>query len=65
MTERVSDIFTLDRAACRQAVLSRFSTARMVEEHVALYDRVINSVRQGKSPVDEARSRPPRQLVAR
>jgi glycosyltransferase involved in cell wall biosynthesis len=64
MTERVSDVFTLDRKACREAVLSRFSTARVVEEHVALYERVISSVRQGKSPGDEARSRPPRRRVA-
>jgi hypothetical protein len=31
----------LDRAACRAEVESRFSTARMVEEHLALYERLL------------------------
>jgi glycosyltransferase involved in cell wall biosynthesis len=64
MTARVQDVLALDRAACRRVVLSRFSTARVVEDHLALYDRVINSVRHGRSAADEARSRPPRQLAA-
>jgi len=31
----------LDRRACRTAVAARFSTSRMVREHVALYERLL------------------------
>jgi glycosyltransferase involved in cell wall biosynthesis len=65
MAKAVIDVQSLDRAACRQAVLTRFSTARVVEDHLALYERVITSVRQGRAAVDEARSRPPHQRGAR
>jgi glycosyltransferase involved in cell wall biosynthesis len=65
MAARVIDVPALDRAACRDSVLSRFSTARVVEEHLALYDRVITAVQQGRSPADEARARPPRARTVR
>jgi glycosyltransferase involved in cell wall biosynthesis len=31
----------IDRAACRAAVVDRFSTGRMVDDHVALYQDVV------------------------
>jgi glycosyltransferase involved in cell wall biosynthesis len=40
MVKRVHQIDQIDRAACRAAVEQRFSTARMVEQHVALYEQV-------------------------
>jgi glycosyltransferase involved in cell wall biosynthesis len=33
----------LDRDACRQAVKERFSATRMVEDHLALYDRALRA----------------------
>ena len=37
------DAADLDRAACREVAESRFSTRRMVEDHLALYtDLVVN-----------------------
>jgi glycosyltransferase involved in cell wall biosynthesis len=63
MSARVSDVHTLDRAACHAAVLSRFSTSRVVEDHLALYSRVIRQVGRGRGAVEEAPSRPPRQRV--
>jgi glycosyltransferase involved in cell wall biosynthesis len=65
LSARVGDVMTLDRAACRNAVLTRFSTSRVVEDHLALYAKVIMSLGQERVPVEEARSRPPRQPVAR
>jgi len=41
MTKRMADIGDLDRRACRAAVERRFSTERMVADHVALYTRVL------------------------
>jgi glycosyltransferase involved in cell wall biosynthesis len=55
MAKRVIDAQTLDRAACRAAVMTRFSTARVVEEHVALYERVISSRRPGRSAAEPGR----------
>jgi glycosyltransferase involved in cell wall biosynthesis len=65
MVARVPDTLTLDRGACREAVLSRFSTARMVEDHLAMYELAIRSLEQGRRPSEEARSRPPRLQVVR
>jgi len=36
--ERVDEI---DRAACRQTVVERFSVERMAEEYLALYRRIL------------------------
>lgn len=41
MAKRMSDVDTLDRSACRRAVEERFSTQRMVAEHLDLYTRVL------------------------
>lgn len=65
MVARVPDALALDRAACRDAVLSRFSTARVVQDHVAMYELAIKSLKHGRRPSEEARSRPPRLQVAR
>jgi glycosyltransferase involved in cell wall biosynthesis len=65
MSRRVSDVGALDRKACRAAVLSRFSTSRVVEDHLALYQRMITSVGRGRASVEEAPSRPPRERVGR
>jgi len=40
MAKRVDEIDRIDRSRCRAQVEARFSTARMVEEHIALYERV-------------------------
>ena len=40
MAARLATIGSIDRADCRHAVESRFSTGRMVDDHVALYQRV-------------------------
>jgi glycosyltransferase involved in cell wall biosynthesis len=42
MVERVGDVDRLDRGACRAAVEGRFSTARMVDEHLELFASVID-----------------------
>lgn len=63
MVARVGDVAGLDRLACRQAVLSRFSTARVVEEHLAVYEHVIAAARRTRSPADATRGRAPRLLV--
>jgi glycosyltransferase involved in cell wall biosynthesis len=65
MVRRVADIAKLDRRACRDVVVSRFSTARVVEDHVATYERVIAAGKRGRGLPDEARSRPPRQRAVR
>jgi glycosyltransferase involved in cell wall biosynthesis len=41
MVARIADVAALDRAACRADVAARFSTTRMVQDHLALYDRVL------------------------
>jgi glycosyltransferase involved in cell wall biosynthesis len=50
MVARLPEVGWLDRAACRKAVESRFSTDRMVEEHVALYERLLSARREGRTP---------------
>lgn len=65
LAERLGELPALDRDACRAAVLSRFSTARVVEDHLALYERVISSARSGPRAGPEAPSRPPRQRAGR
>jgi glycosyltransferase involved in cell wall biosynthesis len=38
---RLGDLRRLDRGACRRAAEQRFSTARMVDDHLALFERVV------------------------
>jgi glycosyltransferase involved in cell wall biosynthesis len=42
MVERLSEVATLDRRACRRAVEARFSTRRMVDDHLALYRQLLD-----------------------
>jgi glycosyltransferase involved in cell wall biosynthesis len=65
MVAKVSDVGGLDRGGCRDAVLRRFTTARVVEDHVSLYERVISAVKHGRHATDEARARVPRPRGAR
>jgi glycosyltransferase involved in cell wall biosynthesis len=37
LVEAIQRVPDLNRAACRAAVIDRFSTARMVADHIALY----------------------------
>jgi glycosyltransferase involved in cell wall biosynthesis len=55
MAKRVIDVQALDRATCRAAIMTRFSTARVVEDHLALYQRVISSRRPGRSLSERVR----------
>lgn len=64
MVTRVDEISSIDRAACRGSVLRRFSTERVVEDHLALYRKVISSARQGHQPAEEARPRVPQRRGA-
>lgn len=41
MARRIADIDEIDRGACRRAAEDRFSTERMVADHLALYTRVL------------------------
>lgn len=41
LARRLGDVALLDREACRQAAVGRFSTERMVADHLALFERVI------------------------
>lgn len=41
MADDVARLDALDRAACRRAAEARFSTERMVREHLAVYEQVI------------------------
>ena len=41
MVDRLGEVGTLDRAACRADVAARFSTRHMVDEHLALYRRLL------------------------
>jgi glycosyltransferase involved in cell wall biosynthesis len=48
----------LDRAQCREAVAQRFTTHRMVAEHLALFERVVHETRGAAStptPIDGTR----------
>jgi glycosyltransferase involved in cell wall biosynthesis len=64
MVSELSRLADLERAACRDAVLTRFSTARVVDDHLALYEKVIAAARHGRRPSPEARPRTPRPRAA-
>lgn len=55
MAASVADVPSLDRAACRKAVETRFSVGRMVREHVALYRRMVDGAADA-APARAARS---------
>lgn len=41
LADVLARVHTLDRRACREAAAERFSTERMVAEHIALYEQVV------------------------
>jgi glycosyltransferase involved in cell wall biosynthesis len=41
LARRIGDVSLIDRAACREAAVERFSTQRMVDQHLSLFQRVI------------------------
>lgn len=43
MVQRLMELDRLDRRSCRRAAETRFSTARMVTDHLALYERVLSA----------------------
>ena len=43
MTARIAEIPSLDRAACRASVAARFSVSRFVDDHLALYRKVLGA----------------------
>jgi glycosyltransferase involved in cell wall biosynthesis len=42
LTQRIDEVDHLDRAACRAVVEQRFSTRRMVADHLALFERILS-----------------------
>jgi glycosyltransferase involved in cell wall biosynthesis len=50
MVARLPLASKLDRAACRRVAEEEFSTVRMVDDHVALYERLISARREGRTP---------------
>jgi glycosyltransferase involved in cell wall biosynthesis len=65
MIRHVAQVGSLDRDACRSAVSARFSTARVVADHVALYEQVLANEMAGPTSWEEARPRVPRLPVGR
>jgi glycosyltransferase involved in cell wall biosynthesis len=52
MSERLRDIGSFDRNKCRQRALERWTTARMVRDHLALYEQLqpwVRDVRAAKT----------------
>lgn len=45
MAKRMRDVATLDRSACRSTAEERFSTKRMVADHIRLYEQVLRGAR--------------------
>ncbi len=57
---KVDEIDTLDRAACRRAILERFSADAMVAAHVRLYEQILERSRpRADSAVRPRRSQSP------
>lgn len=55
MTHRLTEVPAIDRAACRRSAETRFSTHRMVEDHISLYRRLASR----RSRAIEDRDSPP------
>lgn len=54
MAEKLDLVGGLDRAACRASVEARFSTERMVADHLELYHRVLDLPTEGVAAEDSA-----------
>ena len=50
MVDAVGLLDAVDRAACRAAAEVRFSAQRMATDHVALYERVLETSVEGRAP---------------
>jgi glycosyltransferase involved in cell wall biosynthesis len=50
MIERLPEVAGLDRQVCRRVAQTRFSSDRMVDEHLALYESLISARREGRTP---------------
>lgn len=50
MAHRLRDVGRLDRAACRNAAERRFSTERMVRDHLAVYERLVAEGPRSRRP---------------
>jgi glycosyltransferase involved in cell wall biosynthesis len=59
MTTRIGHTIDLDRAACRASVAARFSTERMVKDHLVLYRKLVRTCPHART------TRAPRQARAR
>lgn len=59
MAAHLRMIGTIDRAACRQAALERFSTSRMVDDHLALYERLLTAQATGGHDTARIAASPP------
>jgi glycosyltransferase involved in cell wall biosynthesis len=59
LVHRLGRVGDLSRLACRRAAIERFSTARMVADHVALYEQVARGRPTAVHPVALAVTRPP------
>ena len=59
LADKLTVVGDLDRAACRAAVVARFSTERMVDAHLALYQKLLQTTVSTSAPalsMDEHRS---------
>ncbi len=53
MVDRLGEVTALDRATCRADVAARFSMQHMVDEHLALYRRLVTGRQQVPMPAFE------------
>lgn len=56
LADRVRDLETLDRMACRRWIVERFSIERMVEDHLHVYHQAIGDRRNLVHPIGLARA---------
>jgi glycosyltransferase involved in cell wall biosynthesis len=50
LADRIRQLGSFDRAACRARAIERWSSLRMAREHEALYERLIARSTLGKAP---------------
>lgn len=63
MAARLTRVAALDRSACRASAEARFSTERMVAEHVALYRRLLDRCAADRRPSVNPIDPPPPDLT--
>ena len=68
MAARLRMIGAIDRRDCRRAAQARFSTRRMIDDHVALYRELLDERHLGRSPararVEQGEDHPPPRELA-